>query len=163
MMADLKVLYEELNLHHVLTYIQSGNVIFKDAYTDPEQLAKQIEQKIYSTYQFQVPVINRTLDQVQSIISNNPFIGKQAIDTEKLYVTFFAKSPKEDYVRTMSEVSFKPDEFSIAGKEAYLDCAGSYGNTKLSNSFFERKLKVAATTRNWRTVNELFKLMQAYL
>jgi uncharacterized protein (DUF1697 family) len=30
-----------------------------------------------------------------------------------------------------------------------------YGNTKLSNIFFENKLKVTATTRNWKTINEL--------
>jgi uncharacterized protein (DUF1697 family) len=40
----------------------------------------------------------------------------------------------------------------------FVYCPNGYGNTKLSNTFFENKLKVTATTRNWRTVNELLRL-----
>jgi uncharacterized protein (DUF1697 family) len=47
------------------------------------------------------------------------------------------------------------DEFVRCGQEIYLFCPSGYGKTKLSNDFFERKLKVAATTRNWKTVNAL--------
>jgi len=28
----------------------------------------------------------------------------------------------------------------------------------MNNNFFEKKLKVNATTRNWKTVNKLFEL-----
>ena len=37
-------------------------------------------------------------------------------------------------------------------------CLNGYGNTKLSNNFFENKLKVVPTTRNWKTTNELFNI-----
>ncbi len=33
-----------------------------------------------------------------------------------------------------------------------------YSNSKLTNSFFETKLKVTATTRNWKTTNELINI-----
>jgi len=32
---------------------------------------------------------------------------------------------------------------------------GGYGNAKMDNNFFEKKLKVKATTRNWKTVKTL--------
>jgi uncharacterized protein (DUF1697 family) len=44
----------------------------------------------------------------------------------------------------------------------YLHCPKGYGNTKLNNTFFENKLKVTATTRNWKTSNELVKIMETY-
>jgi len=45
-----------------------------------------------------------------------------------------------------------PDEFAVSGTEVYLSCPGGYGRTKLNNSFFERRLAVTATTRNWKSV-----------
>ena len=49
------------------------------------------------------------------------------------------------------------DQFTIIGHTVYLHCL-SYGKTKLNNHFFENKLKVIATTRNFRTVNKLYAL-----
>jgi uncharacterized protein (DUF1697 family) len=51
-----------------------------------------------------------------------------------------------------------PDEFRLLGRQVYLYCPNGYGRTKLNNAFFERKLAVAATTRNWRTVTNLAEL-----
>jgi hypothetical protein len=39
-----------------------------------------------------------------------------------------------------------------------LYCPQGYGNTKISNLFFENRLKVSATTRNWKTVIKLVDL-----
>ncbi len=33
-----------------------------------------------------------------------------------------------------------------------------YGKTKLSNNFFEKKLDVLATTRNWKTIHALYEM-----
>ena len=40
----------------------------------------------------------------------------------------------------------------------YVNAVGGYGKTKLTNNFFERKLKVSATTRNFKTTNYLVEL-----
>jgi polyphosphate kinase len=50
------------------------------------------------------------------------------------------------------------DECVFSGKVAYLYCPGGYGKTKLSNTFFEKKTKLIATTRNWKTVLKLLEL-----
>jgi len=52
-------------------------------------------------------------------------------------------------------------EFSIGEREIFLFCPNGYGKTRLSNSFFERKLGVPATTRNWKTVNAIYNLVNA--
>jgi uncharacterized protein (DUF1697 family) len=44
---------------------------------------------------------------------------------------------------------------------AYLYCPNGYGRTKLNNTFFEKKLGVGATTRNWRTVTTLAQMLHA--
>jgi uncharacterized protein (DUF1697 family) len=48
------------------------------------------------------------------------------------------------------------DEFQIRGREIHLFCPGGFARTKFSNTFFERKLKLPATTLNWKTVQKLY-------
>ena len=46
----------------------------------------------------------------------------------------------------------------FAEKAVYLYCPDGYSKSKLTNSFFENKLKVTATTRNWKTTTELVNI-----
>lgn len=159
LMTDLKSLYEELKFKEVTTYIQSGNVIFKTDKKIPDQaLAKKIEQAIAKKYHFDVPVIIRTVDEMKKTIAANPFLKQRGINLEKLHVTFLAENPEQANVKNIQDLDYKPDKFNIMGKDIYLYCPNGYGITKLSNGFFENKLGVTATTRNWRTVNILAEL-----
>lgn len=153
-MADLKKLYETLDFKNVTTYIQSGNVIFESATN--KNLEQRIEKAISDTFTFEVPVIITTAAELKKIIENNPFIHEKNIDTEKLHVTFLAKEPK---IGTIT-AHYEPDSFTIIGKAIYLYCPNGYGRTKLTNTFFEKKLDTQATTRNWKTVLKLSSMSQ---
>ncbi len=154
-MKDLEGLFLSAGMKNVTTYIQSGNVIFKtDKKFTNVKLAKLIEDKIAATCNFQVPVIIRTLKELQHIVAINPFIKE---DIDSLYVTFLSNSPNAVNLEKLDNVSFLPDRFEIRDKEIFLSVS-SYGSTKLSNNFFENKLKVTATTRNWKTVIKLLEL-----
>ncbi|MCE9539399.1 MAG: DUF1697 domain-containing protein [Bacteroidetes bacterium] len=159
-MAELKVLYEELNFEKITTYIQSGNVIFKNK--NSKDLSKQIEQKIFEKYNFNVPVIIRTPDEIRSTVERNPFLKQKEIDITKLHVVYLADNPAQEDIDKVKIYNYEPDLFYLSGKEVYLYCPNGYGNTKLTNIFFESKLKVTATTRNWNTTNELFKILKSY-
>ncbi len=154
-MTDLLKLYEDLGFIDVKTYIQSGNVVFNSTKkVSNALLVKQIESKINEIYGFQVPVIIRTADDLAKIIASNPF---KTESTENLYITFLSNLPNSNQLEKLTELSYLPDEFIVIEKEIYLNVS-SYGTTKLSNSFFENKLKVTATTRNWNTVNKLLAI-----
>jgi uncharacterized protein (DUF1697 family) len=159
LMADLKVLYENLKFKDVRTYIQSGNVIFKsnEPLSDIE-FEKKIEDQIFKKYNFHVPVIIRSEDEIRKIIAANPFLKEKNIDPKKLHVTFLSNIPDKENVESIEKMDFSPDKFMISGKEVYLYVPNGYGETKISNTFFEKKLKVKATTRNWNTVNKLSEL-----
>ena len=154
-MTDLKALYEDLGFEDVITYIQSGNVVFKSSkkMTDTK-LAKMIEERIVEKYDFQVPVIIRTLDELKRATEINPYKND---NIDGLYITFLSNAPNSINLEKLDNINFLPDQFEIIGKEIYLNCV-SYGNTKLSNNFFESKLKVIATTRNIKTVHKLIEL-----
>lgn len=159
LMADLKVLYEHLKFKDVKTYIQSGNVIFKstEKLSDAE-FSEKIEDEIFKKYDFHVPVIIRSEAEMKEIISANAFLKEKDIDQKKLHVTFLSEIPSQENAISIQSMDFSPDRFIIRNKEIYLSIPGSYGETKISNAFFEKKLKVKATTRNWNTVVKLYKL-----
>lgn len=154
-MAELKELYESLNFQNVKTYIQSGNAVFQYKEIPSMEITAQIKNKINEVFGFDVAVFIWTKDEFQKIIEKNPFKDDEI---NKLYVTFLSEIP---LTCPISEIENRKDEFEkfkIFDKEVYLVIPGGYGKTNLSNNFFEKKLKVSATTRNWKTTNRLLEI-----
>lgn len=160
-MDALKKLYIDLGFINVQNYIQSGNVVFSKIKSKPDQLAKNIKDAILKEYGFDVSVLVKDADEMQNVLKNNPFLKKKDVDLTKLHVTLLSKLPGQTELSKLMEYSFLPDEFMISEKTIYLFCPNGYGNTKLNNNFFESKLKVKATTRNWKTVKELYKIAES--
>jgi uncharacterized protein (DUF1697 family) len=154
-MADLKGLYESLGLGNVQTYVQSGNVVFDSKEQDAEKLRKFIEAQIKATFSFSVPVTIRTADDFKCVIENHPFAKE---DPVRVLVTFLYERPEQSKWNELSHYQDKVDRFALGEQEIFLFCPGGYGRTKLSNTFFEKKLGVAATTRNWKSINALYEM-----
>ena len=158
-MVDLRKLYEELGFSNITTYIQSGNVVFNSKKQEDDQvLALRIEQSIEKAYGFAVPVIVRTVDEMRHIVSANPFFQENSTEVERLHLTFLKEIPSSEKIDQIKKVDFTPDAFAVVGKDVFIYCLGRYSDTKLSNQFFENKLKTTATTRNWKTVKKLLAL-----
>jgi uncharacterized protein (DUF1697 family) len=156
-MPELQALFERLGHAGVTTYIQSGNVVFTTASKSAPALASAIVGRIATDFGLDVGVVLRTKAELGKVIAANPFVTPRA-DLAKLHVTFLGDAPDRALVRALDGHTSPPDEFAVAGREVFLQCPGGYGNTKLNNSFWERKLKTPATTRNWNTVTKLFEL-----
>jgi uncharacterized protein (DUF1697 family) len=157
-MQDLAALYESLGFKDVMTYLQSGNVIFNAPERDARGIPNMIEEKIARVFKLNVSVLLRTPDELRQIIKDNPFMQEKGIDAGKLHMTFLSAVPTESGLKKVSGLHSGPDKFVIVNREVYLYCPNGYGGTKFSNDFFERKLDVAATTRNWKTVSALFDM-----
>jgi uncharacterized protein (DUF1697 family) len=156
-MPALRQLFEALGHADVQTYLQSGNVVFTADDADPDKLARAIERRIKHDLDLTVPVLLRSQAELADIVANNPFL-KQKADPATLHVTFLAEEPDRERIDAIDSAFGEPDGFAIVGRELYLHCPGGYGRTKLNNNFFERRLKVGATTRNWKTVTRLREL-----
>ena len=101
-MKELKSLYEEMGFKNVITYIQSGNVIFEA--NKLSNLPDKIEKKIKEKFQLEVPIIIRSVDEMRNAISANPFIKQKGIDISKLHITFLAEVPKKTEMENTKEV-----------------------------------------------------------
>ncbi len=156
-MEALRKLYQQLNFKQVQTYIQSGNVIFQAHLSNQEDLQLLIQQKIKETFDFDVPVLIKEKSYFDEIIRLNPFINKN-MNSSKWHVTFLSQMPSTPLLEKLKSHDFLPDEFVIVDDAIYLHCPNGYGISKLNNTFFEKKLEVSATTRNWKTINELVNM-----
>ena len=154
-MEALRAMFETLNFKNTTTYIQSGNVVFQSKETNIDKIEMKVAKKIKEEFGFVVPVMVKELDEIKTVLKNNPFVNKRKEDITKLHVTFLSGESEKAAINKIKEGQYVPDEFILNGKTIYLFCPNGYGNTKLNNNFFENKLKVVATTRNWKTVNEL--------
>jgi len=155
LMKDLKNLCESLGWGNVQTFIQSGNVVFESAAETGH--ASELSNAIRKTYGYDVPVVVRNRYEMRKILAVEAFPGS---DPAFQHVTLLETQPDQGMVDAIPAGKYLPDQFVFQDREIYLYCPGGYGNTKLNNTFFEKKLKTTATTRNLKTMTELLKLME---
>jgi uncharacterized protein (DUF1697 family) len=147
-MPALKAHFEALGLENVSTYLQSGNVLFT---------AKS--KRLPIEYGLEVPVVVFSGEELAEVIRNNPFPEATA-DPAKLLVMFLATSPTENQVAGLDPNRSRLDRFRVVNRQIYIQLARGAADTKLTNAYFDSKLKTVSTGRNWRTVTTIFELMQ---
>ncbi len=154
-MTALKDFFEDMKFKNVVTYIQSGNVIFDYDAADTEQITYLIESTLINKLGYEVTTVLRSQEEIRSIIAETPFTDSAPDD--KIYVTLLKDLPSTDYTNALAP--FANERESIIQKNGvfYLRTP-AYGNTKLSNNLIENKTKIKATTRNWATINKVSTL-----
>lgn len=159
-MPVLIELYKSLGFQNIETYLQSGNVVFNTDMSDIDKISGVIENEIKKKLGLSIRVLIKTGRDFKKIIKNNPFVKKVSDDTKSIYVTLLFEKPGKDLLSAIDEINPGKDEYYIIGDTIYINCPYGYGRTKLNNNVFEKKLKVTATTRNWNTVNMLYKMCE---
>ena len=152
-MTGLKLLFEELGFTDVVTYIQSGNVVFSSK--SEKDLAAKISKEINARFGFEVPVLVKTAAEIERILADCPFGNPKK---EASYFVLLETPPTQELVQATELLEYTDEEFVITDSCVYMFCATGYGKAKLNNNLFEKKLKVAATTRNYRTLAKLVEL-----
>jgi uncharacterized protein (DUF1697 family) len=153
-MEALRLILETSNFKNIKTYIQSGNIIFETKRTSLNKLEEVITSLIKINFDFEVPVFVIKVADLQDVINKSPF---QDSFTEKLHITFLHGVPNKNNIQKISG-DFGDDLFKIIDNVVYIYCPNGYGNTKLHNTYLEKKLALKATTRNWKTCNTLLNM-----
>lgn len=160
-MADLSALYNKLGFKDAETFIQSGNVVSSNPENLPvPEMAVVIEEAIRKEFKYNIPVIIRTPEELREIISINPFLEEDNFNPEKLAVIFLHEEPLGEQIEKVKNVNYPPDKFKIIGKEIFIYCPNGFGRSKIYTGFFENKMKVSGTGRNWNTINALLKIAE---
>jgi len=159
-MADLKISLEKLHFKDVVTYIQSGNIVFKSDSNSIPDLENKIHDIILTDFGFDVPTLVITPQKVKEAYENNPFEKDATKDPKLFYVVFLKNAPQLENITHLKTYDYSPEAYFLNEKIIYFYAANGAGRAKMNNNFFENKLKVQATTRNWKTTYKLIELSQ---
>jgi uncharacterized protein (DUF1697 family) len=159
-MSELTEVMLALKFKQVRTYIQSGNIVFSDSSSDTNTLETKIKAAILKTFGHTVPVLVIESSAFIEVIKNNPYLKETKSDSAFWHVTLLSDSPEPEKVKLLQNGEYSTTTFKYVNKAIYLYTPDGYGNTKLSNTFIESKLKVNATTRNWKTILSLQEMIE---
>ncbi len=153
-MAGLRNLFEDAGGAGVATFIQSGNVVFTHATADRAALAGRLEAAIQAGFDVSSAVVLRTFGELAEIASAEPF----GPDNSLTHVVFLERAPDAAAVRELAGLEVAPDRIEVVGSNAFLHYPNGVSGSRLTGPLLERRLGVAGTARNWRTVTRLAEL-----
>ena len=160
-MNDLLQLYIELGFEDAETFIQSGNVIFRSASENPEHsTADKIEKSITQRFGYDVRVMMRNIEELRIVYSSNPFIGEERFDPARTAAIFLHDVPSEAQIQKVIKADYPPDKFKIIGREIFIFCPNGFGRSKIYTNFFENKMSVTGTARNWKTITTILNIAE---
>ncbi len=155
-MAELRVALSGAGLVDVRTYIQSGNVIAV-SHLDHVAISQLAHDSIKQKIGADITVIVRAAEEIKHVLAGNPFPDA---DLSKLYYSLLSSPPAPKQLQDFLEIEFAPDEIRVVDDTIYTLYATKLSDSKFTNNFFEKKLKVAATTRNFNTMTRLVELCE---
>lgn len=155
-MKALAAMFTAAGAESVRTYIQSGNVLFDAPAKRAGQIAPAVVAAIRSQLGYEIPVIIRTAAELAAVIARNPFL--KSGDEAALHVGFLEATPAPAAVKLLDPDRSPGDSFRIIGREIFLHLPTGVARTKITNAWFDSKLKTVSTFRNWRTVLKLVEL-----
>ena len=118
-MADLKFLYEGLGFENVVTYIQSGNVIFDCNTRQVDEIKSAIERAIEDKYGFFVPVNMGTVEEYRHIIDSCPFEEARLEENgSKILISFLLSVPEESNIAELMKYVKLPERLIVDGNVA---------------------------------------------
>ncbi len=148
-----------LKLRNVKTYIQSGNVVFQSTRTLSATFADQIAALIEKRHGFKPRVLIIGADDFLSALDANPFPEAES-EPKTLNLFFLSSIALEPDIESLNTAKSPTESFKLTDHVLFLHTPSGFGKSKLAEKV-ERFLGVAATARNWRTVQKLAEMIKA--
>ncbi|WP_373485583.1 DUF1697 domain-containing protein [Acetobacterium malicum] len=158
-MKQLKETFLQLGMESVVTYINSGNVVFIDKSRTKEELGILLRQGIKQSFDLDTPVVVRSFEDFKELMQILPADWKND-DTMKCDVLFLETGVHEDVV--MEKLTVKP------GIDSALQAAGviiwSMERKNVTRSSLTKiigtELYKRMTVRNVNTTRKIYELMK---
>ena len=159
-MVDLKTSFEAMDFSNVVTYIQSGNVLFQSEEKDKAALTARIEKGLSKRFDFEAKVVAISQKELAAIIRDAPDgFGK---DGKKFrYDVIFLKEPLTSK-EAMKSVSVREGvDTAHAGKQVlYFSRLISRASQSYLTKIIGMPVYQNMTIRNWNTTTKLLMLMK---
>ncbi len=158
-MADLRNCFEAEGFRDVVTYIQSGNVVFRSPSPRLRTLTKRIEEMLAGAFDYEASVVLRSQRQMRAVVSDAPAKFGERPETYR-YDTLFLKAP----LTATAAMECIPARTGV--DEIWAGNGVLYYSRRIdqaSRSYLSRLASMPVyqrmTVRNWNTTTRLLELM----
>jgi uncharacterized protein (DUF1697 family) len=172
-MAELQEVVTSLGHTDVMTYIQSGNVLFTPrsadrtaGRTDPAALAAELERAIADGIGVRARAVVLSREELAGCMRDNPYPGET--DPKLLHAVFLPEVPGPGLAAWVAEAERQVrakgsrDRAQVLGRTVYLHTPDGYPRSELRRVLARTggptSAAVAGTARNWATVGRLVEL-----
>ncbi len=160
-MADLKESFEKEGFTNVVTYINSGNVIFETPEKNTGSICARLEKVVEDRFRYAVKIVVVSLSQFKDILKKIPTSWRKEEDL-RCYVSFIISPTTVDEVYGQVDVKEGIDFLDKGPGVLYMGTTLS-GLTKSSfNKLIGKKVYKEMTMRNLNTVRKILSLMEHY-
>ena len=176
-MAELREIVTSLGHTDVITYIQSGNVLFTprpaDSGTagraDTPVLAAELERAIADGIGVRARAVVLSRDDLARCVRDNPYPGET--DPRRLHAVFLPELPEPGLAAWVADAERRVrangsrDGAQVLGRTVYLHTPDGYPRSELRRMLARvggpTSAPAAGTARNWATVSRLVELCGA--
>ncbi|GMK37705.1 hypothetical protein PCCS19_07590 [Paenibacillus sp. CCS19] len=160
-MKKLKLTFEGIGATDVVTYINTGNIIFRDDARSVQQLSEQLEAAIAVDFGLTIRVMVRTMDEIKRIMDKLPEHWTNDTDM-KSDVLYLWDEINEEAVLEKLIINAEVDRVSYVDGAVFWSYdradADKSGMNKMATS---KKVFQQMTVRNVNTARKIYELMQA--
>ncbi|MEO6695641.1 MAG: DUF1697 domain-containing protein [Ignavibacteria bacterium] len=157
-MDELKKALELTGFKNVKTLLASGNILFETSKMPTYKLSKKIDEALEKKFEFKIPVIVRTLEELQELSDSDPFKGIEVTPQTRLYITFLSEEVKSNLKIPYEspEKNFKIIHVTKNEICSVLTLTPESKTVELMG-VLEKEFGKNVTTRNWNTIIKLLK------
>lgn len=153
-MAKLRAAVEALGFENVATYIASGNLFFDAPRAAKATLTEELETGIAAAFGIEVPVILRTVAELEEVCALVPFAGIEKTDDVRFLVDFLAgEAPELEVPSTSPKGGY--ELVHLTASEAFVVVHLQQGRWP-SERWQEQELGVG-TSRFWHTTAKILE------
>jgi len=173
-MAELREVVSSLGHADVITYIQSGNVLFTPqppdgralGRVDAEALAAELERAVADGIGVQARAVVLSREDLARAVRDNPYPGER--NPRLLHAVFLPEMPGPSLAAWVADAERQVretgghDGATVLGRTVYLHTPDGYPRSELRRVLARAggptSTRVGGTARNWATVNRLLEL-----
>ena len=158
-MKLLKLQFEKAGMNDVLTYINTGNIIFSNKGLSKTELSSILEDAIHNDFGLQIKVVVRSVDDVREIINSIPDTWKNDKDMKSDVLFLWDEIDDESVLKNLvvkpniDTVKYVPGAILWSVEKKNVTKSGM---SKIVGSTIYKQV----TVRNVNTARKIYELMQ---
>lgn len=160
-MKELKVSFERFGMLNVITYINSGNIIFEDSVHSETEIVQLLEAVIMEDFSIEIKVLIRSLNQFQQVMNRLPedWVNDKTMKSDVLFLW-----DEIDDEMNLDQFIIRPEIDTVFYVPGAILWSVSRENTSKSglNRIVSKKIYKQITIRNVNTVRKIFSMMKEF-